>query len=397
MKAGDIQADGSNSRQQRLWRRERLDRFGLTIFRPFSKTSAIKSTKVAIATNEDRSTTIAALPAIQALRAVAALAVVVAHTGGEFEGHLSLPGLMPSFIHGGAGVDLFFVISGFVMVYSSERLFAQRGALRTFLIRRFIRIVPLYWLFTTVMLLSVLVRGFVASDASPTLAVCSYFFIPYPRPSGPIDPLYGVGWTLNYEMMFYLLFACSLFMHRNMAIIMTSLFLLVMTIIHSRSSLSAQLAFLTEPVILEFALGMLVALIFRAGVTLPRTACYALLAAAATLSMYFLLTAPPTRWLLWGLPSTMVVAAFTLAARPAYVPALFVALGNASYALYLVHPASNFVVRHAAQRGLFFNPATEPWLYLLCAICFSVLVASALYYLFERSTTRFLRGLFRTD
>ncbi len=157
------------------------------------KLSKVRSSKAAMAENEDRSSTTAALPGIQALRALAAMAVVVAHTGGEFEEHLSLPGLMPSFIHGGAGVDLFFVISGFVMVYSSERLFGQHGAPRSFMMRRLIRIVPPYWLLTTVMLLFVMVRGFAVSDASPMLAVSSYFFIPYPRPSGPIDPLYGVG------------------------------------------------------------------------------------------------------------------------------------------------------------------------------------------------------------
>ncbi len=92
----------------------------------------------------------------------------------------------------------------------------------------------------------------------------------------------------------------------------------------------------------------------------------------------------------------MVVAAVALADKPAYVPAFIVALGNASYALYLIHPASNFVVRHAAQGGLFLNPATTPWLYLAGAVCFSVLMAFVLYYLFERPTSRFLRSLFRT-
>lgn len=105
------------------------------------------------------SSTTATLPGIQALRALAASAVLVAHTGGEFEQHLSLPGLGPNFGVGSAGVDLFFVISGFVMVYSSERLFGDRASFRTFLTRRAIRIVPLYWTMTSVMLVWVLVRG----------------------------------------------------------------------------------------------------------------------------------------------------------------------------------------------------------------------------------------------
>src|SRR6476619_7323214 len=96
-------------------------------------------------TDNNQSNKTETLPGIQALRALAASAVLVAHTGGEFEQHLSLHGLMPNFGNGGAGVDLFFVISGFVMVYSSERLFQERRSVRTFLTRRVIRIVPLYW------------------------------------------------------------------------------------------------------------------------------------------------------------------------------------------------------------------------------------------------------------
>ena len=112
--------------------------------------------------NNSQQNTTETLPGIQALRALAASAVLVAHTGGEFEQHLSLHGLMPNFVNGGAGVDLFFVISGFVMVYSSERLFARRASFRTFFTRRVIRIVPLYWTMTSVMLLWVMVRGFAA-------------------------------------------------------------------------------------------------------------------------------------------------------------------------------------------------------------------------------------------
>jgi peptidoglycan/LPS O-acetylase OafA/YrhL len=236
-----------------------------------------------------------ALPGIQALRALAASAVLVAHTGGEFEQHLSLHGLMPSFANGGAGVDLFFVISGFVMVYSSEHLFGRRASLRTFLTRRIIRIVPLYWTMTSIMLLWVIVRGFAASDATPVHALASYFFIPYPRPSGPIDPLYGLGWTLNYEMMFYLIFACALFAPRKIAVAITSAILLTMTAIHTfQFPLPRQIAYLTDPIILEFVFGMGIALLFRTGTRLPQLACYLLMGVAVAIPP--LLLWAPSLW-----------------------------------------------------------------------------------------------------
>ena len=103
-----------------------------------------------------------------------------------------------------SGVDLFFVISGFIMVYSSEDLFGARGAWRTFLTRRLVRIVPLYWLTTaiTIPLMSLTV------DWQSLLG--SYFFIPYRAPSNAIVPLHGVGWTLNLEMFFYVIFAAAI-------------------------------------------------------------------------------------------------------------------------------------------------------------------------------------------
>lgn len=348
------------------------------------------------------SSTTATLPGIQALRALAASAVLVAHTGGEFEQHLSLPGLGPNFGVGSAGVDLFFVISGFVMVYSSERLFGDRASFRTFLTRRAIRIVPLYWTMTSVMLVWVLVRGFAASDASPIHALASYFFIPYPRPSGPIDPLYGLGWTLNYEMMFYLIFACTLFASRKIAVAIASSVLISMTIIHSfQLPMPRQITYLTDPIILEFVFGMAIALILRTGARLPQVACYLLIGVAVAAPSLLLWrpsltwwTGPLTRSEFWGIPAAMIVTAVVLVDRPLIVPVLIVALGDASYALYLVHPGVNFIVRHAATRGLFFDAATMPWIYLAASLCVSAVVALAVYRWFEKPISKSLKAYF---
>src|SRR5690349_17528728 len=80
---------------------------------------------------------------IQLLRAIAATAVVVTHVQWDLMKNLSLPAALPPQLGiGNAGVDLFFVISGFVMVYSSEGMFRRAGAGREFLLRRIARIVP---------------------------------------------------------------------------------------------------------------------------------------------------------------------------------------------------------------------------------------------------------------
>src|SRR4030095_15095732 len=86
---------------------------------------------------------------VQALRAVAALLVVVYHVFDMWSLRVNPSPPGATWANGAAGVDIFFVISGFVMVVSSRRMAAQPGAWRTFIEHRIVRIAPLYWLATT--------------------------------------------------------------------------------------------------------------------------------------------------------------------------------------------------------------------------------------------------------
>ena len=207
---------------------------------------------------------------IQFLRAFAATAVVAFHVRYDIINNISPPGALPASLdQGAAGVDLFFVISGFVMVYSSESLFGRPKASVTFLLRRISRIVPLYWAMTTIMLAYVLARGFGPSDASPLQALASYFFIPYWRPSGVIDPLYGIGWTLNYEMFFYVVFALAVVVRREIAVAGVAVLFAAFVMIASAIDLfPSQVAYLANPLILEFVFGMGIAIAYRAGIRL---------------------------------------------------------------------------------------------------------------------------------
>jgi len=114
-----------------------------------------------------------------------------------------------SFLPLGAGVDLFFVISGFIIVYASEPLFGKANAAE-FLRRRTLRIVPLYWLALTMRLalLAVAARAGMKAFPDGAMIAASYFFIPYDcqgfGPDYPF-PILDLGWSLNYEIFFYLL------------------------------------------------------------------------------------------------------------------------------------------------------------------------------------------------
>src|SRR5262245_21275262 len=147
------------------------------------------------------------LLSIQILRAAAALGVVLAH-------------IFPSAVIGTAGVDLFFVISGFIMVYASDRLFERRDAPRIFFLRRLARIVPLYWAVTAVLVAYPLLAGvdLAAVSLSPGVILGSFLFFPVPRPDGSLLPVHFLGWTLDYEMFFYVVFAGFIVLSRQRAV-----------------------------------------------------------------------------------------------------------------------------------------------------------------------------------
>jgi exopolysaccharide production protein ExoZ len=330
------------------------------------------------------------IPGIQLLRAVAATAVVAFHVRYDIVNNVSPPGSLPaSFDRGAAGVDLFFVISGFVMVYASESLFARPHASATFLARRIARIVPLYWVMTSAMLAYVAVRGFGPSDASPMQALASYFFIPYWRPSGVIDPLYGIGWTLNYEMFFYVVFAAVLWARREVAVAGIAVaFAAFVLLVANTDYFPRQVVYLADPLILEFVFGMGIAIVYRAGVKLSPAASMVLIAAAIAEVAWPLFDLP--RWIGWGVPAAQIVAAVVLSGRSFPLPFAFEALGDVSYALYLIHPALISVARIFSSKG-YVTPAAAPWLhlagYLVICVCASLMV----HRLLEKPMTRALR------
>ncbi len=164
------------------------------------------------------------IASIQILRALAALMVVFSHVqadsfdtanraGQHFAGFHMLPL--------NAGVDLFFVISGFIMVYASRRLFGTPRAGAQFMARRIARIVPLYWLATSLALILLGYEAARGKGAFPGVweILASFGFIPFARPQdGLVQPVTGVGWTLNYEMFFYAVFALFVGLARTRAV-----------------------------------------------------------------------------------------------------------------------------------------------------------------------------------
>ena len=298
------------------------------------------------------------LVALQVLRGVAALAIALLHLEPEWRlrGFVSADWRRPFPLE--AGVDVFFVISGFVMVYASHALFGREGVARDFLMRRIARVVPLYWLTTALVLAIVMASPALlrSTAATPDLVLASFLFVPWPRPDGLVQPLYSLGWTLNYEMFFYALFAAALLVRlgarATVALISVCLAALVALGL-AAPNLPQPLGFWTSPMQIEFVLGMVLGLARLEGLTAPLALRLGF--AAIGIGLFWLAGGEAAgRYgqnaaFLYAIPSACLVAAVALSrGRPSgqgrnrapdrWPARLGESLGDASYAIYLLHP-----------------------------------------------------------
>ncbi|MCK1396143.1 acyltransferase [Bradyrhizobium sp. 1] len=283
----------------------------------------------------------------------------------------------------GAGVDLFFVISGFVIVFASSKLFGAPGSRWEFMRRRLIRIVPLYWTALTLRVLVLSAGALVGVKAFPdaTAIIASYLFIPYDAmgfgPKYPF-PILDLGWTLNYEMFFYVLFALFVVLRREQAVFAVASVLLGGILIATAFPLeNIALHFWFQPITLEFALGAIIALLFLRGAVLPSVVRLAMVVAALSLwlvpvSWFADLSGPGfytwPRVAIWGAGAVLIIAAAVLGPlefKSRWSRAL-AGLGDSSYALYLLHPFVFILIKVAL--GRITVPQILCWpLVLLCA------------------------------
>jgi peptidoglycan/LPS O-acetylase OafA/YrhL len=341
---------------------------------------------------------------IQALRAVAALMVAVHHAqhdaivvAAKAGGSFAYSGILPWM----AGVDIFFVVSGFIMVHASAGLFGRPDGARLFLGRRLARIVPLYWAATTLFLLIGLVLPSALNSGVPDLAQIagSYLFWPVVSTVGRAQPVFSLGWTLNYEMLFYGLFALGLLLPGRLGLALVTLLLAGLVAAEELAGpLPLPFGFWGQPIVLEFAAGMGIALLRRAGLNLAMPwrgllagLGLAMLAAAGDAEAAVVWSSVLPR----GAAAALLVLAAGCGGRRAAPPStptrILAVLGDASYALYLVHPFVIRGLREVAVRLGFGQPA----LFIAAALTGAVLAALVVHRLFEKPATAGLRRLLR--
>ncbi|MGV2103616.1 acyltransferase family protein [Rhizobium sp. 21-4511-3d] len=316
---------------------------------------------------------------IQYLRAFAALAVVVFHAAERTGGHFAI---------GAAGVDVFFVISGFIMWVISDR---RPVTPQRFLLDRLKRIAPSYWLVTGIMVAGAIAGLFPNLQLSAGHLLGSLFFIPVRSPStGEIWPVLVQGWTLNFEMFFYVLFAGALFLPRAWRL----LFLTVVFGLFFAAGLiwdpqSAALATYTRPIILEFLGGVFIAELWLrrkvAGTSLG-LACVG--AALCGFAAIYLMGAEFDEFICGPLAMALVFGMVSLETGGSIgrVPVLTY-LGDASYSIYLWHTLTISVAVKAAEiLGL------DGGLTLLGAIVGGTITGVAAYELIEKPLRKIFSG-----
>lgn len=277
------------------------------------------------------------LVSLQYLRALASLMVVVFHLGAPLQ-RLGLSAPWPQ--SGAAGVDIFFVLSGFLMLVTTRNPATRPGG---FYLKRIVRIVPLYWIVTSATLLLLLAAPQLvkSGQADGWHILASYLFLPATHPVlGTLEPLVVPGWTLNYEMFFYLLWGAALLLPAGsrvgaVAMLIAAMAGLGLALPHQGTFLT----FYTSPIMLEFVFGLGLGLWYLNGAAPARGWGYVLIA-AGLLSLLAQGGVPGAdRVIRWGIPAAVVVAGALVLERGRPVPACgpLVLLGDASYALYLVH------------------------------------------------------------
>jgi exopolysaccharide production protein ExoZ len=338
---------------------------------------------------------------VQALRAIASLLVVHAHAAGP-------TGLGLAWAGGNNGVDLFFVISGFIIAYVASLDASQ------FMTRRLIRIVPIYWSSTLALYALVLLvpRMFRTTSSDPVLLVRSLAFLPTASGlhtwDGIPHPTLSGGWTLNYEMYFYAIFALALAWSRRWAtIIAVAILLAVLAAIQLTPLRDEPVAyFYGHPIVLEFAYGIAAFHVVRYaesnGLARPGARGYkAVLVAGAVLGCvalafnYEIFGLSP-RWLTSGIPAFVVVVCAVLLERvhgTKITNRWVILAGDASYVMYLIHA---YVVFGILRLVLGNPPMSElaGQLATIGLIVASNLAAIVIYRFYEQPILRFLKRRF---
>jgi peptidoglycan/LPS O-acetylase OafA/YrhL len=243
--------------------------------------------------------------------------------------------------------------------------------------------------------LATAVPSLIEGTYSAQFIASSYLFIPDARPNGAMNPVVGQGWSLNYEMLFYLIFAIALFGSRRIAVVSSSLILVSLVISGSIfAPLSPRGTFWTSCILLEFILGMLVGVAYREGLRLPQWFSSVIIVISLLFFYLSINVFDLHRSVGFGIPAVIALTGATLGDfRLHGIGWRYIAIiGDASYALYLFHAIPVRGTLYLFERsGVDINSHRQGC--LLVTVSISITAAVSIYYLIERPMTQGLRSV----
>lgn len=316
------------------------------------------------------------IPNLQALRAFAALNVVVFHAmvnAKDYFGPLALFDVLQDW--GGSGVDIFFVLSGFIILHSQ---FKPNFSLRHFAYGRVTRILPVYYFVTALVigLFFLLPSLFREADYQWSHIFTSFAFVSQ-LVLGQ-HPIVGYGWTLEYEMVFYLVFGLLAAFGPKDAWLFCALLFAI--------SLGLVFGTFIKDMFFEFVFEALIGALYRS-VPINRTigmTCLTLGAIGLFVAIFWKFS--EFRVLHFGLPATLLVLGAVWSRQISNKSVLL--LGAASYSIYLVQMLTVPGTMKMLEK---LDPNLWPTLAALIAVVVTALVGIVLYFAVERSSLSFFR------
>ncbi|MBK0012761.1 acyltransferase [Stenotrophomonas sp. S41] len=287
------------------------------------------------------------LVAIQWLRATAAIAVVWFHALLLLQDH-GIPSSQGSLggvgSIGAIGVDIFFVVSGFIISITAERA----RSVQDFALRRFVRVWPLYALATFFYVI------LVPSARGDLLDIAFSMAMFQPLASLSVSPVLPTGWTLLFEAFFYALVACAIAWKSARPLSERVLMLLVGCVLFASTyGWFRPMNIWGNPICLEFGLGVLIGCAWRKGVVLPHWAAVLIFSLSAVLIIKSAVDGHGYIWAsdhilngslswerfrVWGIPAALLVVSAALRQPlPHGDGRLMQIFGDASYSIYLFH------------------------------------------------------------
>lgn len=323
---------------------------------------------------------------VQVLRGIASLLVVIMHATIAGKEIFSINLLGGIFSFGGAGVDIFFVLSGFIITYTSSKNLGNHKKFLSFLKRRFIRIFPIYWIIITgFLIIQLLLPSFYKTPFTLTLSNFLHTYLLLPDH----EMINGVSWTLSYELFFYLLFSLA-FIIKHKTVLWALALLYIGSIIAAEfifplnPHANAWMRMLFYPMNIEFFMGILAAKLIS---KLEAKYAWPLILAGCSFFIVFgvlsnqgftFLNSVFNRVIMFGIPAFLIITGVVVLEVKKHIKPhnIFMSLGSASYSLYLIHlpllvAALKILHRFSFVNNIFLQVAIIGLILIICA--FSIL------------------------